>query len=325
MRQTHRIAGVLVVLAVMAVLFAGCSGSNAPTLPSPDGPGAGNPSAGFNLISSTGGQIQTATIANFKVEEKAAGAPDGEYQTAKILNLTKDFSTSSGQYNVVLVLDHSGSMGYGPTSKLQQMKEAARQFVDLMRPADNVEIVLFDDEWAVLQPFTLGDSAGKTALKAAIDSISWGGATAAWSAAQQGVDDLIALTRTGRDAVMLMTDGEDNSSIPDSATALANLITSAKGAGIPVYCVGFQAPDDAVVDLQRLADNTGALAWFPFDAASIAAAFAEFSEAVQGGYHIYWRSRFNPGDLIDARITYTGPGGPIVINRTNMAVPSTGS
>jgi len=37
MKQSHRIAGFLAALGVVALLVAGCSGSNAPTLPSPDG------------------------------------------------------------------------------------------------------------------------------------------------------------------------------------------------------------------------------------------------------------------------------------------------
>ncbi len=41
MKQAHRIVGLLAALGVAALLFAGCSGSNAPTLPSPDG-GTGN-------------------------------------------------------------------------------------------------------------------------------------------------------------------------------------------------------------------------------------------------------------------------------------------
>jgi len=76
-----------------------------------------------------------------------------------------------------------------------------------------------------------------------------------------------------------------------------------------------------MTNLTKAASQTGALAWSAYDAAGINEAFAEFQEAVVGGYQFFWRTTFDPGDYIDVKITYNGPGGPIEILRTNVAVP----
>lgn len=310
--KAYRLVTVVAALAALAVLFGGCSGDFAQTLPSPDGIPAGLDTRLPLVNQQTQTPITGATPGQFTIEEKPAGAADSEYRSARVTNLIEDTSTTGGQYNVALVLDRSGSMS---GSKINDLKAAATEFVNLLGANDQVEIVSYDDIITVEQTFT----SDKALLNAAIARIYARGLTASWSAAQRGLDDVVALQRSGYKAVMLMTDGDDNS----SSITLQQLISNANAADVPVYCVGFQAPTTAQANLQQLATSTGAMAWFPFDAASISAAFAEFQQVVSGGYQIFWNSNFEPGDRIDARITYNGPGGPITTFRTNIEVPAT--
>jgi len=309
--KAYRLLAVVAALAAMTVLFGGCSGNFAQTLPSPDGVPAGLDTRFPLLNTSTQTPITGANAGNFTVEEKPAGAADTEYRTARVTSLVEDTQTSGGQYNVALVLDRSGSMS---GSRINDLKAAATEFVNLLGDNDQVEIVSYDDVITVEQTFT----SDKALLNAAISGLYARNLTASWSAANKGLQDVAALQSTGYKAVMLMTDGDDNS----SSITLAQLIANANAADVPIYCVAFQAPSTAEANLQQLATSTGAMAWFPFDAASISAAFAEFQQVVSGGYHIYWRSNFEPGDRIDARITYNGSGGPIVISFTNIEVPA---
>jgi len=136
------------------------------------------------------------------VVEKATGAPDSEYRSAKPTKLLEETTQQAGQYNVVLVLDRSGSM----SGTMALLKTAANEFVDEMRANDMVEIVDYDD------------------VITAINSLYARDLTATWDAAMKALQDLNALSRTGRKAIMLMTDGDDNSSSNDvdDVIALAN-------------------------------------------------------------------------------------------------------
>lgn len=311
MKSACRVATVLAAIGALGLLIAGCGGGFAPTLPSPDGPPPGALDTRFPLTNpSTEQPITGATRNQFTVEERPAGSTETPFASARVTRVVEETQQASSQYNVTLVLDRSGSMS---GQKIIDMRDAATQFVDLMRDDDQVEIISFASSFRVDQAFT----SNKDLLRSAISGISASGGTQAWDAAKKGLDDVIALSRSGRNAVMLMTDGVTGS---DSIT-LTQLIADANAAAVPIFCVGFQAPTQAETELQQLASGTGALAWFPFDAASIAAAFGEFQQALQGGYEIFWISNFQPGERIDARITYNGPGGPIVIMRSNIAVP----
>lgn len=311
MKSACRVVTVLAAIGALSLLIAGCGGGFAPTLPSPDGPPPGALDTRFPLTNPSNQQpITGATARQFTVEERPAGSTETPFASARVTRLVEETQQASSQYNVALVLDRSGSMS---GEKIADLRDAATQFVNQMRDDDQAEIISFASDFRIDQTFT----SDKALLLSAISGIFAGGGTQAWDAAKMGLDDVIALSRSGRKAVMLMTDGVTGG---DTIT-LDQLVADANAAAVPIFCVGFQAPTEAELALQDLASRTGALAWFPFDASSIAAAFAEFQQALQGGYEIFWISNFQPGERIDARITYNGPGGPIVIMRSNIAVP----
>lgn len=307
MGRAYRIFGLTAALGILIFMLVGCGGGYSPTLPSPDRT-PGTLVAGFPLTGSGGTPITGAKLSQFTVEEKATGAPDTEYRSAKPTKLVEETTQQAGQYNVVLVLDRSGSM----SGTMGMLQDAANDFVDLMRADDMVEVIDYDDVITVTQSFTTD----KALLHTAINSLYARDLTATWDAAMKALQDLNALSRTGRKAIMLMTDGDDNSSSND----VDDVIALANSSNIKVFCLGLGSGAD-MTGLSKAASQTGALAWNPFDAAAISAAFAEFQEAVVGGYQLTWRSTFEPGDYIDARITYKGAGGPKVITRTNIAVP----
>jgi VWFA-related protein len=307
MGRAYRIFGLTAALGILIFVLGGCGGGYSPTLPSPDRT-PGTLVTGFPLTGSGGAPITGAKLNQFTVVEKATGAPDSEYRSAKPTKLVEETTQQSGQYNVVLVLDRSGSM----SGTMDLLKVAANEFVDDMRANDMVEVVDYDDMITVTQAFTTD----KALLHTAINSLYARDLTATWDAAMKALQDLNALSRTGRKAIMLMTDGDDNSSSNDAD----DVIALANANNIQVFCLGIGSGAN-MTEMMRVASQTGALAWSAYDAAGISAAFAEFQEAVVGGYQFYWRTTFDPGDTIDVKITYNGPGGPIEIMRTNVAVP----
>src|SRR5512139_2385289 len=90
-------------------------------------------------------------------------------------------ATVSGQGDIgpvttLLVIDTSGSME--KSDKIQGAREAAKAYLDLMRPGDQAGVVSFNTEVKVIQPVT----ADKAALVAAIDSLQPVGNTAMFDA-----------------------------------------------------------------------------------------------------------------------------------------------
>jgi VWFA-related protein len=294
------LAGLLVAL---VILMAGCGGGLAPTLPSPDGGGVLPPGCQqvFYTVIDNGTLITNATQANFTFEEKAAGAEDSTYQSvARVCSWANNSGT--GAANVVLVLDRSGSMSGQPMADL---KAAAHQFVNAMRPGDRTGIVDFDNVITT----TIDITSDKAALNAAIDSIDARGTTAVWDAGLQGLSLLNAFSGAGSKTLLLMTDGGDNA----STSSPSDVVTAATTAGIPVFTIGFGAGAD--VNLQSIASGTGGMFADAANAQELADAFDAVQRSATSSYMVSWATRFATGDAGTLRITYTPSSPPIVITR----------
>jgi Mg-chelatase subunit ChlD len=104
----------------------------------------------------------------------------------------------------LLVMDVSGSMNFA--GKLEAAKDAARDYIKQLRAQDQTGIITFNTKVAVANPVTLDNS---TLLKA-IDKIQANGDTAMYDALIKAVEILNPLS--GRKAIIVLTDGMDNSS-----------------------------------------------------------------------------------------------------------------
>ncbi len=149
-----------------------------------------------------------------------------------------DFFTPSSQTDLnrplacVLVLDISGSI---TKHEVLVQREAAQQFVGLVRPESLFAVVAFNHEVRVLQKFTNdAKSVGK-----AFDKIGEvGGSTRLFDSLDQGVTLLskAPLTRGGRRlrrVIVVITDGYDSS----STIAPTELIRRASVAGATIYSI----------------------------------------------------------------------------------------
>lgn len=106
--------------------------------------------------------------------------------------------------NLCFVLDRSGSM---QGAKLDNLKAATRRVIEQLQPTDIAAIVIFDDTVQTLIPATpVGD---RSALLAAVDSISEAGGTAMSLGMQAGQVELqkhLSSDRLSR--MLLLTDGQ---------------------------------------------------------------------------------------------------------------------
>jgi len=121
------------------------------------------------------------------------------------------FKPVNAPVNVVMLLDLSGST----QKKRKAMKAAAIRFVDAMPSGDKIAMVGFTRRYKVLTDFT----DDKTKLKLVLEKINGlDGGTAFYDAMWQALDQLDQLNEA-RKAIVVLTDGEDESLIGNRETA----------------------------------------------------------------------------------------------------------
>lgn len=181
---------------------------------------------------------------------------------------------------VVLVLDHSGSMAGTP---LEETKKAAKQFVDSTVGEDvAVAAVSFDSYSKVLSGF----SHNRSKLKNKIDQQYTGGSTNTESglvAAQQ----LLEAGNAKKKIIILMTDGEEN--MGKCGDELVNYANELKEKGIIIYTLGFfhQLSNKAAVQ-ERMSKIASEGCHFEVaNAEDLKYFFGDISETIKGQRYIY--------------------------------------
>lgn len=308
MRYTY--LTITVILAALVVTLTGCGGGFGPTFSSPDGIPGGAIQQQFR-VNVGGNNIQNANRADFLFEEKLQAAPDGAYR--QVTPVTFNFVQAQQQAAVVaLVLDRSGSMG-GPRE--QNMKSAAHQWVQGMRPQDQTAVVIYDDRITVAQDLT-NDQA---LLNAAIDQADARGLTATYDAAIAAINLLAASNIPGPKALLLMTDGQDNS----STNTVQDVIDAAGAANVVIYAVGFEVPVGGGIEanMMQIAQGTNGSYINAADGPALAAAFAQIQQTVQQPYYeTAWMTGLQPGEAGVMRVTYLRSTPPVV-QFFNFVVP----
>jgi Ca-activated chloride channel homolog len=152
-----------------------------------------------------------------------------------------------------LVIDNSRSIE--PNKK--RLDVAALSFVQRGNPDDETFVVHFDDRAKLTHDFT--DSIPE--LERTLASIRPFGQTAIYDALILAADHMAKAKHTKK-AILLITDGVDNS----SRNSIDAAIEAAKRAGVTVYTVGLLSAQDeskAGETLNRLAETSGGRAFFP--------------------------------------------------------------
>lgn len=176
-------------------------------------------------------------------------------------------------HDVVLLLDHSGSMGAAPGSPLREMLNAARDFVRVLPDNVAVAVVAFDHQAVELCPLGAGHAKAMRAMTA----IGPGGGTDFASAIDCADAVLDQATRSCSRTVILLSDGQD--SAPRALEAAERLRRRADKPEI--VCAGFGEGADRIVlaaiagssDRVHVVENQGRLDdLFAFLAGEIGAA-----------------------------------------------------
>jgi VWFA-related protein len=157
----------------------------------------------------------------------------------------------------VLVLDHSGSMkgkanASDEASKIAALRKAASRFVELMRRDAMTTLLPFSSEVDVPGSFT----DNKQQLLDRIEQLKPEGGTLLYDATYAGLETLAAARREGRNAVVVLTDGKDES--PGSRVSDQLVIERAKELKMPLYMLGLGRPEEINERvMERMAAETG--------------------------------------------------------------------
>lgn len=148
-------------------------------------------------------QIETSLLRDNIV---VAGETFTNYLLVKAI--PSDVSVQAMPLNVSLVLDVSGSM-YSE-NRLEYVKEAAQQVVDMMNPDDIVSVVAFADQSEVVSE--ANQASEKEPIKQAIqyiESVDVGGGTSMYLGMEKGVAEVRKNLSDGRsNRVIVLTDGQ---------------------------------------------------------------------------------------------------------------------
>jgi VWFA-related protein len=200
-------------------------------------------------------------------------AKDFEVKEDGVLQKISSFSAEHTPLELVTAVDVSSSV----RDSLGGMKAAATRFLGGLEPADQVTVLGFNDNIFTLARRTTDQVVRERAIGRLA---AWGG-TALYDAIVHAID--VLGRQTGRRAVVLFTDGDDQSSHASMETAIAQVEAS----DAMIYPVG-QGRAVNAKELQRLlqkvATTSGGRAFFSNSASKLDEIFAEILDDLHHQY-----------------------------------------
>lgn len=226
---------------------------------------------------------------DFQVTEDSRAQPITGFEVAENLPL-----------NIGLVIDSSGSMEKG----MPFVREAcAELFRGLMREKDRGFVLEFRDQPRFLQEMT-SDTA---ALQRASHDLKAAGATALYDAVILGLYQFRTLT--GRKALVVVTDGDDNRSHVDFET----LLRYARSAGAPIYFIAVRIPLTDFKSrkvIHEIASESGGEVFSIGNASKISEVTHRIEEELRSQYIVAYKSDSSkpPGEYRSVAVSIDKPG-----------------
>jgi Ca-activated chloride channel family protein len=190
-----------------------------------------------------------------------------------------------GSLTTLLVMDVSGSMMQA--GKLRSAKEAARAYVEQMRPGDQAGLVTFNTKVRYVQPLTTD----LKKLTAAIDKLNAYEDTSMYDALAQGTQILKDVP--GRKAIIVLTDGLDNLSknTPD------DVIEGIGPIGLSISTIGLGDPKKTGINsgldekgLRTFSERAGGIYSYANDPATLQGLYQLYARALQSEYRVVYTS-----------------------------------
>ena len=177
-------------------------------------------------------------------------------------------------------------------------QEAAIGFVRKLRPTDLGEVIGFDSRAEVLQKFT----SSTAELEQAIRKTVAGGSTSLNNAIYISLKGLKKIPvrqedEIRRQAIILLSDGEDTSSL----VTFEDVLDLARRSETAIYAIGLMEEGttggqskgfrEATYALRQLTNDTGGRAFFPADAKTLASVYGQIYDELSSQYTIGYTSK----------------------------------
>ena len=219
-----------------------------------------------------------------------------------------------------LLIDTSSSM----EDRMTIAQDAAIGFVKKLRPTDMGEVIGFDSRAEVLQKFTnnLGE------LEQAIRKTVAGGSTSMNNALYISLKSLKKVpvreeNEIRRQAIILLSDGEDTSSL----VSFDDVLDLARRSETAIYAIGLmeETPNgqskgfrEATYALRQLTTDTGGRAFFPGDIKNLASVYGQIYDELSSQYTIGYTSKNPKRDGAWRRIVVRAANRPNITARTKQ-------
>jgi Ca-activated chloride channel homolog len=206
-----------------------------------------------------------------------------------------------------LLIDSSASMG----NKRDRVASAALAMVKASNPDDEVFTINFNEEADIAQDFT----SDANLLEKSLRNLRPKGETAMRDAVLLGIDHLRMKAKRDKKVLVIITDGEDNSSI----STQQRVIEASHQSNTIVYAIGLlgeERPDGAArakAQLDALTTATGGRSWFLADVNAIAAVTPEIAHEIRNQYVIGYTSSdpVKDGKFRSIRVEVNVPGATV--------------
>lgn len=190
-------------------------------------------------------------------------------------------TTSDLPLSLLLAVDTSGSM----VESFDRVRHAVTGFADsLLAARDQASLVLFSWDAKVVEPW----SDDVREVLAPMADVKPDGGTSLNDAVVRSLEQFRG--RRGRQAVVLLTDGEDTTSRTDWSIALRFAHTMR----VPIFPIGLGVGSldfSSRKVLNRLAEETGGEAFYPKHVEDLPAVYARVAELLRSQYLLWYQSR----------------------------------
>jgi Ca-activated chloride channel family protein len=183
-------------------------------------------------------------------------------------------------------------------------------------PEDEVFIVNFNDDAYLDQDFTNDTKK----LEEALDKIDARGGTAMRDAISMSIDNLKEKGKREKKVLLVVTDGNDNT----SNISLEQIVRKAQQSEVLIYSIGLLNEEEprearqAKRALHALAENSGALDYYPKDLAEVDRITPQIAHEIRSQYMISYlpTNTVLDGKFRKITVTVTGNGHPTVRTRS---------
>lgn len=181
--------------------------------------------------------------------------------------------------SIFLILDTSQSMEGIP---LKDAKKAAKTFLKLMKPKDQIGIISFGSDTTIVSKL----NSDKELKYEAINELNANGETALYDAILLGIDNFSKTTYKNK-CLIVISDGKDTY----SSNSLKNVLNITQKKDVRIYGVGLESPEYDPSSLQQICEISEGKILLAPNSGELETLFANLAKELHNQYKITYKSK----------------------------------